>query len=77
MLALMLNEVRVGKTKQFMQVVYTCPQFLSWVIVASIMTNLLSTDGLVNSALYAMGSDRINILGSENLFVPILYLTDI
>jgi len=76
-LALMLNEVRVGKTKKFMQVVYTFPQFLSWVIVASIMTNLLSTDGLVNSALYAMGSDRINILGSENLFVPILYLTDI
>lgn len=77
LLALMLNELRIGKYKKFMQVVFTFPHFLSWVVVASIITNLLSTDGLVNSAIHAMGADRVNILGSENLFVPMLYLTDI
>ena len=50
LLALMLNELRMGKYKKFIQTVFTFPHFLSWVIVASILTNLLSIDGLVNSA---------------------------
>ena len=77
LLALMLNELRVGRYKKVMQTVFTFPHFLSWVIVASIMTNLLSVDGLVNSALSAMGLSTINFLGSESLFQPMLYITDI
>ncbi len=77
LLALMLNELRVGRYKKVMQTVFTFPHFLSWVIVASIMTNLLSVDGLVNSALSAMGLSTINFLGSEALFQPMLYITDI
>ena len=53
------------------------PNFLSWVIVASIMTNLLSVDGLVNNLILACGGSTINFLGSEKLFQPMLYITDI
>ena len=77
LLALMLNELRVGRYKKIMQTVFTFPHFLSWVIVASIMTNLLSVDGLVNTALKAVGASSINFLGSEKMFQPMLYITDI
>ena len=69
--------MKVMPVKKVMQTVFTFPHFLSWVIVASIMTNLLSVDGLVNSALSAMGLSTINFLGSEALFQPMLYITDI
>src|SRR5688500_3307965 len=36
-LALMLNEVRVGRYKKIVQTIFTFPHFLSWIIVASIM----------------------------------------
>lgn len=77
LLALMLNELRMGKYKKVMQTVFTFPHFLSWVIVASIMTNLLSVDGLVNNLILACGGSTINFLGSEKLFQPMLYITDI
>ena len=77
LLALMLNELRMGKYKKVMQTVFTFPHFLSWVIVASVMTNLLSIDGLVNNLILACGGSTINFLGSEKLFQPMLYITDI
>ncbi len=76
-LALMLNELRVGRYKKVMQTVFTFPHFLSWVIVASVMQNLLRVDGLVNNLIVACGGTAISFLGSEKMFQPILYLTDI
>ena len=40
-LALMLNEFRMRRYGKVMQVVFTFPHFLSWVIVTTIMINLL------------------------------------
>jgi len=76
-LALMLNELRIGKFKGIMQTVFTFPHFLSWVIVASIMQNLLSIDGLLNQIIIHLGGSPISFLGSEGKFVPILYGSDI
>ena len=76
-LALALNELRLKKSKKFMQTVFTFPHFLSWVIVVAIMRNLLSVDGLINVMLKTHGADPINFLGSEPLFQPMLYITDI
>ena len=77
LLAIAFNELRVGRYKKVMQTVFTFPHFLSWVIVASVIQNLLSVDGLVNSAISALGGTPINILGSEKAFQPLLYLSDI
>lgn len=76
-LALMFNELRIGKFKKVMQTVFTFPHFLSWVIVASVMQNLLKIDGLVNTIISSLGGETINFLGSETMFQPILYITDI
>ena len=76
-LALALNELRLKKSKKVMQTVFTFPHFLSWVIVVAIMRNLLSVDGLVNVLLKTNGHETINFLGSESLFQPMLYITDI
>ncbi|MFC7678688.1 ABC transporter permease [Paenibacillus sp. GCM10028914] len=77
LLALMLNELRMSKMKKAFQTVLTFPHFLSWIIVAGIVINVLSYDGLVNSTLALLGLPTINFLGSEKSFIPMLLMTDI
>lgn len=76
-LALLLNEMRSKRYKNVLQTVMTFPNFLSWVIVSSILTNVLSADGLANSFIRALGGGTVDFLGSERLFQPMLYITDI
>lgn len=58
-LALMLNELRMRKTKKFIQTTVTFPHFISWVVLAGIMTNLLSSTGVVNQLLLLFGLPTI------------------
>jgi len=76
-LALALNEVRFGRFKRVLQTVFTFPHFLSWVIVASVLTNILAFDGFLNNILIALGLDRFSFLGTASIFQPMLYITDI
>ena len=76
--AIMINEVRLGKPKKILQSIYTFPNFLSWVIVASIMINILGQRGLVNSVMGALfGTKPVAFLGKPDYFLPVIYLTDI
>ena len=74
-IAIMLNEVGRSGYKRFLQTIFTFPHFLSWVIVASIMINLLGSNGYVNNVLNWMGFDSFNFLGNSAIFRPILYIT--
>lgn len=76
-LALMINELRLRKTKNVMQTIFTFPNFLSWVIAASIFTNVFSVDGLVNGVIKMMGGEAINFVGNTKLFWPMLILSEI
>lgn len=76
-LALLLNELRVGRFKKVLQVVFTFPHFLSWVIIASIVKNVLGFDGLVNSAIEMLGGEYVNFIGNERMFVPLVYFTEV
>lgn len=76
-LALMINELRMNKSKRVMQTVFTFPNFLSWVIAASIFTNILSVDGLINGVIRLFGGEVINFVGSEKLFWPLLIVSEI
>ena len=75
-LALLFNELRLKRYKKVVQTVLTFPQFLSWVIVASIVINILSYDGLVNSVIAAFGGETVNFMGSAKMFQPLLYITE-
>jgi putative aldouronate transport system permease protein len=76
-IAVMLNEVRGSLSRRFYQTVYTFPHFLSWVIVSGIIFNFLSTDGVLNQTLVALGGDRVNLLTRVSAFRPMLYVTNI
>ncbi|NLG88708.1 MAG: sugar ABC transporter permease [Clostridiaceae bacterium] len=75
-LALMLNEVRVNRYKKILQTIYTFPHFLSWIVIASIMVNVLDSRGMVNAIITMLGGEKFNFLGNTRFFKPLLYITE-
>jgi putative aldouronate transport system permease protein len=65
-LALLLNEVKNVGFKKVVQTVVFLPHFISWVVVASIFTMVLSPDyGLVNAVIQKLGGKPIYFLVSQ------------
>ena len=70
--ALLLNELRSKFGKSFVQTLLYLPHFLSWVVVASIFTLILSpTDGFINTILNFFGYKSTYFLVSEKWWTPI------
>ena len=77
-LALLLNEVRNLTFKKVTQTLLYLPHFISWVIMAGMIMNLLDpTNGLITGWLNAITGERISVLTDTKLFVPMLIITDI
>ena len=57
-----LNELRSSKIRKTTQTLLYLPNFLSWVIIAGISTQLFSSSGLVNNVLNALGIGTVNFL---------------
>ena len=68
--ALLLNELLQRRFKRIVQTISYMPYFVSWVVVASIMTTLLNSDGLINEVLVRLGltASPISFLNNKNLF---------
>ena len=63
LIAIFLNEVRIIAVKRFVQTVSYLPHFLSWVIVTSLVANVLSVeDGILNNILLGLGIIKEPIL---------------
>jgi putative aldouronate transport system permease protein len=75
--ALLLNEMSNRFFKRLFQTLIYMPNFLSWVIMAGIMMDILSADGLVNRALIFLGFKGINFLGGANVFPWTMIVSDI
>ncbi len=71
-LALLINEVNARRTKKVIQTFTYLPHFVSWVVVISIFTNLLSPNGgLVNEALGKLfGMTPKYFMGERKYFLP-------
>lgn len=54
-LAILLNEVRNKFSKSFVQTATYLPYFISWVVAANIFITFLSSDGVINNILIALG----------------------
>jgi putative aldouronate transport system permease protein len=67
-LALLLNEVRTRYLKRLVQTISYMPHFLSIVVVAGIIFQVLSIDGVVNQALRAVGRDSVPFLQQAEWF---------
>lgn len=75
--ALLLNEVRNIWFKRGIQTVTYFPHFLSWVVMAGIVFNLLGPTGIINTILQDLGFDRVNFLANPDLFRTNLVATGI
>ncbi len=78
--ALLLNEIKSLGFKKIAQTVSYLPHFLSWIIVCSLVSNMLSTnDGAVNNALMSLGliDKPVLWLGDQKYFWWITALANI
>lgn len=75
LLAILLNEFSRNKAKRFFQTVLTFPHFISWVVLAGIITIIFSRDGAVNQIIMAFGFESITPLTDKDAFRPLLYFT--
>jgi putative aldouronate transport system permease protein len=76
--ALLLNEVRNLLTKRIFQTLVYLPHFLSWIILAGILLNILSpSEGLVNILLSKIGIEPIFFLGNPDVFPATMIVSDI
>ncbi len=73
LLALMLNEVRHSGFKRTVQTLTYLPHFLSWVVLAGMLIELLSPSrGPANALLRALGVKPIFFLAEEGWFRPVV-----
>lgn len=75
--AIMLNEIRLKALKKWTQTIVYLPHFLSWVIMAGIVKNILGADGLLNALLESFGLEPLNFFGSNTLFRPMVIGTGV
>ena len=75
--AILLNEIRVKFFKKTVQTIVYLPHFLSWVVLAAVVVNMVNLDGAVNQLLQTIGLDKINFLGSNTWFRPMIIVTDV
>ena len=75
--ALLLNEIGRSKLKRMFQTVVYMPNFLSWVIMAGMLMDILGSNGIVNQFLGLMGVGKIDFLGAPKVFPWTMIVSDI
>lgn len=77
-LALMMNEMKNLKFKKVAQTLLYLPNFISWVVLAGLIMNMLDPDtGLVTSIINSITGEQVQVLTDTRYFVPMLIITDI
>ena len=76
-IAILLNELRGARYKKTLQVIYTFPNFLSWVVVGGLMTTIFAGEGVINDVIKSLGGTPYGFLTNSNLIRPLLYITNI
>jgi putative aldouronate transport system permease protein len=78
MVALLLNEVRNGKLRKFVQSAIYLPHFLSWVVIAGIFIAILSpSDGAVNQITGLFGAKPVGFMTDGNSSRWVLVFSEI
>lgn len=77
LLALMMNEVRNAKLKKVIQTAVYIPYFLSWVIVAELIFDLLGINGIFNQIRQLFGENAILVMQQSRYFRIVYVLSSI
>lgn len=72
--ALLLNEIVNTKAKKFVQTVSYLPHFISMVIIAGMVKEVVSLNGPINNILAFFGMERISFIQEAKWF-PTIYIT--
>jgi putative aldouronate transport system permease protein len=75
--ALLLNEVTNMRYKKFVQTAVYLPHFLSWVILASVILNIFSLDGIVNQITGLFGAKPVIWFSMASYFRQLVIGTDV
>ena len=75
--AVLLNELRMRRTKKVIQIIVTFPHFLSWVIISGFVSSLFARNGAVNDIIYLLGGERKYFLTDGQFFLGLLFGSDI
>ena len=77
-LALMLNELRVGVFKRTVQTISYLPHFLSWVVIAGLVRQVLSpSTGLLGYIFSLFDATAPVLLADQQWFIAILIISDV
>lgn len=77
-LSLLLNELKNGKFKRFVQTVSYLPHFISWVVVGGLLIYTFSQSmGVINLQLLKMGLEPLHVLGNKSTFYSLVVGTGI
>ena len=75
--AVLLNEMISNKVKRVYQTLIYIPNFMSWVILAGVMMDLLGSDGAINILLGKLGIEAISFLGNAKVFPWTMIISDV
>lgn len=75
--AVFLNEIRKTGIKRTIQTVITFPHFISWVVMAGILTGLFGSSGAVNGILTSLGMSTISPISQASTFRGFVWLSNI
>ena len=75
--ALLLNEVANNKLKRVFQTLVYLPHFMSWIILAGVLSDILGNEGIVNTVLNALGLESVSFMGDKDVFPWTVIISDI
>ena len=75
--ALLLNEVSNLRYKKFVQTAVYLPHFISWVILASIVLNIFSPEGIIDQVMKLWGTKPVVWFGMSSCFRQLVVGTDV
>nr|WP_296484002.1 ABC transporter permease subunit [uncultured Acetatifactor sp.] len=75
--ALLLNEIRNLKWKKFVQTVSYLPHFISMVIIAGMIKEVVSLTGPINTMIESLGGEKISFIQEASWFPPIYIISGI
>lgn len=77
LLALLLNEVRAMRFKKTVQSITYMPHFISMVVIAGLVIDFTSSNGVINTILSAFGHERIQFLIEPQWFRTVYIISAI
>ena len=76
-IAVLLNEMRSNRLKRFYQTLIYIPNFLSWIIMAGVLMDILSSTGAINLILNKLGLASVDFLGNAKVFPWTMIVSDV